>query len=191
MKPCWMSWKKRGINDQFFANLSKAEQEALIEEYTFKAIPRLLGMIPPTDRAKSYCQKLIDSLEQEGYSTDAKIVRDCLKQMNGEKVAMATMDEQKPWSEEDEETLKIIDRDLQEFYSRRKAQAGSPLFESQMQNVRWLKSLRPHSQWKPSDEQMKVCKEVYADILSAKGFDLGTINGELNRLEEELKKLKG
>ena len=25
--------EKRGINDQFFANLSKAEQEALIEEY--------------------------------------------------------------------------------------------------------------------------------------------------------------
>ena len=25
--------EKRGINDQFFANLSKAEQEALIEQY--------------------------------------------------------------------------------------------------------------------------------------------------------------
>ena len=54
----------------------------------------------------------------------------------------------------------------------------------------WLKSLRPQHRWKPSDEQIKVCKEVYADLLSAKGFDLGTVNGELNRLEEELKKLK-
>lgn len=34
---------------------------------------------------------------------------------------------------------------------------------------------------------MKVCKEVYADLLSAKGFDVGTINSELNRLEEKLK----
>lgn len=72
------------------------EKKPADKEYTFKAIPRLLEMIQPTDRAKSYCQKLIGSLEQEGYSTDAKIVRDCLKQMNGEKVAMATMDEQKP-----------------------------------------------------------------------------------------------
>jgi hypothetical protein len=70
----------------------QGEHKPADKEYTFKAIPRLLGMISPTDRAKSYCQKLIDSLEQEGYSTDAKIVRGCLKQMNGEKVAMATMD---------------------------------------------------------------------------------------------------
>lgn len=42
---------------------------------------------------------------------------------------------------------------------------------------------------KPCDEQIKVCKEVYADILSAKGFDLGTVNSELNRLEVKLKKL--
>ena len=58
----------------------------------------------------------------------------------------------------------------------------------------WLESLKnrvaPQKQWKPSKEQIKVCKEVYADILSAKGFDLDTINSELNRLEEELKKLK-
>ena len=56
--------------------------------------------------------------------------------------------------------------------------------------INWLKSLRPQKQWKPSEEQIKTYKEVYADILSAKGFDLGTINSDLNRLEEELKKLK-
>lgn len=57
--------------------------------------------------------------------------------------------------------------------------------------INWLKSLKEGYTWKPSEKQIKVCKEVYADILSAKGFDLGTINSELNRLEEELKKLKG
>ena len=83
------------------------EQKSVDKVYTFRAIPRLLDMIQPTDKAKSYCQKLIASLEQEGYSTDAKIVRGCLKRMNGEKVAMATMDEQKPdeWSEEDKKML--------------------------------------------------------------------------------------
>lgn len=85
----WMDYL--GIDFSFVEK--QGEHKPADKEYTFKAIPRLLGMIPPTDRAKSYCQKLIDSLEQEGYSTDAKIVRDCLKQMNGEKVAMATMDE--------------------------------------------------------------------------------------------------
>lgn len=70
------------------------EQNPTNKEYTFKAIPRLLEMIQQTYKAKSYCQKLIDSFEQEGYIADANIVRDCLKQMNGEKVAMATMDEQ-------------------------------------------------------------------------------------------------
>ena len=65
------------------------------KEFTFKSIPRLLEMIEPTDRAKSYCQKLIDSLVKEGYSTDAKVVGECLKQMNGEDVPMAIMDEKK------------------------------------------------------------------------------------------------
>lgn len=63
------------------------------DRYTFKSIPRLLEMVEPTDRAKSYCQKLIDSLRQEGYITDAKIISNCLKQMNGEEVSMAVMDE--------------------------------------------------------------------------------------------------
>ena len=53
----------------------------------------------------------------------------------------------------------------------------------------WLKSLKDRYTWKPSEEQIKICKEVYSDLLSAKGYDVGTINSELNRLEEQLKKL--
>jgi len=75
--------------------LEKQGEQKPKDKYTFKSIPRLLEMVKPTDRAKAYCQKLVDSLLQEGYATDAKIVSNCLKQMNGEKVAMATMDEQK------------------------------------------------------------------------------------------------
>lgn len=73
---------------EWIAWLEKQDEK----EFTFKSIPRLLEMIEPTDRAKSYCQKLIDSLVKEGYIADAKIVGECLKQMNGEKVAMAVMD---------------------------------------------------------------------------------------------------
>lgn len=75
------------------ALLDSMQEEPVSERFTFKAIPRLLEMIEPTDRAKAYIAKLADILEVEGYSTDAKIVRESLKIMNGEKVAMATMDE--------------------------------------------------------------------------------------------------
>ena len=63
------------------------------KEYTFKSLPRLLEMIEPTSKAKAYCQKLIDTLVKEGYTTDAKIVGECLKKMNGEDIPMAIMDE--------------------------------------------------------------------------------------------------
>lgn len=97
------NWDKDGIFSKYTSNpndikkiLAWLEKQGCHKEFTFKSIPRLLEMIEPTNRAKSYCQKLIDSLLQEGYATDAKIVGDCLKQMKGEKVAMATMNEQKP-----------------------------------------------------------------------------------------------
>lgn len=80
---------------EFITWLEKQGKNKFKDRYTFNSIPRLLEMVKPTDRAKAYCQKLVDSLLQEGYATDAKIVSNCLKQMNGEKVAMATMDEQK------------------------------------------------------------------------------------------------
>ena len=79
--------------------LFSLKEEPVSERFTFKAIPRLLEMIEPTDRAKAYIAKLADILEVEGYSTDAKIVMESLKIMNGEKVPMATMDEE-PLSEE-------------------------------------------------------------------------------------------
>ena len=69
------------------------EKQSEPKEYTFKSLPRLLDMIEPTSKAKAYCQKLIDTLVKEGYATDAKIVGECLKQMNGEDVPMAVMDE--------------------------------------------------------------------------------------------------
>ena len=76
--------------------LAWLEKQSEPKEYTFKSLPRLLDMIEPTNKAKAYCRKLIDTLVKEGYATDAKIVGECLKQMNGEDVPMAVMDEQKP-----------------------------------------------------------------------------------------------
>ena len=89
------------------------------------------------------------------------------------------------WSEEDEvkvnrivgclENLNVADNDIL------------------LKDVDWLKSLKDRvksqNHWKPSEGQIKICKEVYSDLLSAKGYDTGSIVGELNRLEEQLKKL--
>ena len=88
---CWLD--KQRIEAIGMA-IKVLQKEPVSERFAFKAIPRLLEMIEPTDRAKAYIEKLADALEVEGYLTDAKIVRESLKIMNGEKVAMATMDEE-------------------------------------------------------------------------------------------------
>ena len=91
--------------EQMIAWLEKQAEKP----YTFKSIPRLLEMIVPSDRAKSYCQKLINTLKQEGYDADAKIVTDYLKEMNGEKVAMAVQDSNiKVLDERDYNVIKSI-----------------------------------------------------------------------------------
>ena len=106
-----MKKSERNLTGYFGVSYQEAvawlEKQGKEKEYTFKPIPRLLEMIEPTSKAKAYCQKLIDTLTREGYATDAKIVGECLKKMNGEKVALATMDEkqdgQKPkWKQSDD-----------------------------------------------------------------------------------------
>lgn len=77
--------------EQILAWLEK--QETTQKPFTFNSLPRLLGMIEPSDRAIAYSNKLADSLESEGYTTDSKIVRESIKIMRGEKVPLATMDE--------------------------------------------------------------------------------------------------
>lgn len=86
----------------------------------------------------------------------------------------------------DEDTQQWVDtiiKDYEDLYNTDKDHSATI-----QAKISILKSLRPQNTWKPSDEQIKVCKEVYADLLSAKGFDLGTVVSELNRLEEGLKK---
>jgi len=61
--------------------------------FVFKSLPRILEMVKVSDRAITYCGMLADTLDKEGYSIDAKIVREHVRMMRGEKVAMATMDE--------------------------------------------------------------------------------------------------
>lgn len=39
------------------------------------------------------------------------------------------------------------------------------------------------------EHDIKALSKVYADLLSAKGYDIATINSELARLQKEIKKI--
>lgn len=58
----------------------------------FKALPRLLEMIKYSDKADRYFKLLSEQLEKDGFDTDAKIVRETLSLIKGERVPLATMD---------------------------------------------------------------------------------------------------
>lgn len=84
--------------------------------------------------------------------------------------------EQKPveWSEEDENR---VNRLIAYFEDKESFTA-----EDDIVYANWLKSLRPRSQWKPSDEQMDALRYVT-------NFDYGGHKATLVSLYEQLKKL--
>ena len=126
------------------ALLDSLQEKPIKDRFVFKAIPRLLDMIEPTDKAKSYVAKLADAFDSEGYYTDAKIVRESLKIMNGEKVPMATMDEE-PVSEE-----------LEEFARANANKEYPPEYEmaddNWKQRAGYVKGFKAGAKWK--EEQM-------------------------------------
>lgn len=171
------TWSMSGL-ERWIAWLEKQGEQ---KEYTFKSLPRLLDMIEPTSKAKAYCQKLIDALVKEGYTTDAKIVGECLKAMNGENVPMAIMDEKQgeqnlAWSEEDEENFARVDYACLKVY-------GGDSYSSD-----WLrKILGIHKKWKPSEEQMKVLDAavMHSHLTTAEYDGLVKLREQLKKLREE------
>ena len=140
---------------------------------------------------------LFQKMHEAGYEWDAENKQ--LKKISQRMIsaeAKEAMYAKPAWSEEDERLCSCLIEDQENALDEvRNDKYGhseiiSDLKEMYRERIDWLKSLKDRYTWKPSDEQIKVCKEVYADLLSAKGFNLGTINSELNRLEEQLKKLK-
>ena len=125
--------------------INSLPEEPVSKVYTFKSIPRLLDMIQPSDRAKTYIAKLADSLDGQGYHSDANIVRESIKIMNGEKVAMATMDEE-PVSDELEEAAMMHYKDVMEYEAKTRLKpaymtsfkAGAKWQKEKL--IRWLKS---------------------------------------------------
>ena len=163
------------------------------DKYTFNSIPRLLDMIEPTDRAKRYCQKLIDSLQQEGYVTDAKIISEHLKLMNGEEVSMATMDKNQDekksveWSEEDKGFVDLLLAIFTNEHPNGLFTTGDiTVFNgksvSSNRIITWLKSLKHQNTWKPTEEQLSCFKQAI-------GYFGDELQNELQSLYEDLLKL--
>ena len=90
--------------------------------------------------------------------------------------------EQKPaWSEEDEKLVKNLISTLSNIYARNLIEK-----ETKEKYTNFLKSLRPQSTWKPSDEQMKVLKEACVLKKStATGAVLCDLYHDLEKLRDE------
>lgn len=93
--------------------------------------------------------------------------------------------EQRPaWSEDDESRMDYLCHFLEEYgnqYYRHLTLQGT---------ISWLKSLRPQSQWKPSDMQMHYLSWI-ANIKLGDSVVEQEVSKHLNELLEDLKKLKG
>ena len=169
---------------KYIAWLEKqGDQKSVDKEYTFKSIPRLLDMIEPTDRAKSYCKKLIDSLQTEGYSVDAKIVGECLKQMNGEKVAMAVMDNEK---QDEKKPQRMVSAEAKEaLYDKPTDEEMKELLRTEYEKGKADTLSEMKSSWSEEDECNLKCWIAKAN------YDLQRGNiGRNHELIDWLKSLK-
>ena len=145
----------------------KESEDERIRENIIATIHLYYGE-PLEDEAK----EMIAWLEKQGQTFTKKDVDDAY--LKGVCDAKQELEKQE-WGEKDKDVIDtiiwtLIDREVKE---------GHP--DEYEPEVNWLKSLRPHSQWKPSDEQMKALWEVY------KG---GEEQAALASLYSDLKKLK-
>lgn len=84
-----------GINIDTMISWVRSQGVNAKDSFVFKSLPRILEMITtPDDRAIFYCTRLAETLENEGYLVDSRIIRESIKMMKGEEVPMATMDEE-------------------------------------------------------------------------------------------------
>lgn len=86
------------------------------------------------------------------------------------------------WSEEDETRLNSTIKHLEEH----EGDTPSPLRPYIWEDIKWIKSLKPQSHWKPSDEQMEALKNVFEVGCDDKSWAIE----KLKTLYNELKNLK-
>ena len=101
------------------------------------------------------------------------------------KVLQTIINEQKPaWSEKDN---KMYNRIIKIFEVANESAKKNNSIDVEKE-LNWLKSLKPQSHWKPSDEQMEALWNAIPNIPNSEK-DIDTIT-ELSVLYEDLKKLR-
>lgn len=98
---------------------------------------------------------------------------------------MYSRQSQQEWSEEDEDMLNSCISSIEEAKENRYAYKETDGDTSYDHEIAWLKSLRPQSHWKPSEEQMDALKSKLP-IIKGTGNNVDSI---LESLYEQLKKL--
>jgi hypothetical protein len=99
------------------------------------------------------------------------------------------------WSEEDEDNILMIEDKLRDFldYIKKdhtlKKHVKNSLKEEIIENIDWLKSLRPQNAWKPSDKQINAIRLARSFVTDDFGAN-PTLSDTLVELLEQLKKLK-
>ena len=146
----------------------QGEQKSTAEEVLIKA-----GLKPYKD-GDQWCILLGDNI-QEGICGFGDTIDDALYAFLNDLIK--SLKEQKPaWSEEDEDIKDSIIHQLKMLRGDRNVTEGNK------KEIEWLKSLRPQSQWKPSDEQLN---SLYDVLNPCDGFNREV----LESLYQDLKKL--
>ena len=83
------------------------------------------------------------------------------------------------WSEEDNEHLERI---LKELGNQRQRPLNSPYLDKIESDYNWLKSLRPQSQWKPSEEQMAALEDAIYHVDDAVATQIAKLIGDLKNI---------
>jgi hypothetical protein len=171
----YVKWTANALLNYAKYELEKqGEQKCTAEEVLIKA-----GLKPYKD-GDQWCILLGDNI-QEGICGFGDTIDDALYAFLNDLIK--SQKEQKPaeWSEEDEYHKRQILRILKESGCTQTLQNKTE---------KWiegrLKSLRPQSQWKPSEEQMHTLEAAIADYTEQ---GLSYVKDSLNNLYEQLKKL--
>lgn len=176
-----LSENTRNTCETIFPELKENEDERIRKE--------CISIIDAWDKScrleGDYCDaaSCIAWLEKQGEKkpTDEEM-KELLRTEYEKGRADAIAETQVAWSEEDSVRLQRI---IDFLWHNRKGDTDE--IYQQEQDIDWLKSLKPHTQWKPSEKQMEAL-DYYANSLCTycdRQDDLRSLYNDLKKLKEE------
>ena len=171
----WTCIFKTLVNDETFSSYCFMDRtkwfcETGSECHTLKEefVKAYNGKIHPA--TKEQRNLLFQKMKESGYDWDA------------EKKELKKVEQKPAWSEEDERKMNWIIAILQNSTMR-----DANLRDANEGAENWLKSLKPRSHWKPSDEQMAALQNAIGFVgeLTTRGCCLKELKAQLEKLREE------